>query len=466
MKKLYYLLITLFICSLPTLFPRTAQAMVCIVDDMKDCPAPLLGCERCTTNWSCSNGGTCPGNNNCPKQDSHGDPTQAGCNATCPDGYDVGEGPNQCTVNCSPCGNHVTCHKRETPPAPSQPPAPPKNYVCKPSFPTCFACDSNNPSDCVRNDACCHRTWSACDNGKKICYTTNTPGGQDCEHGDTSTNGCAPATTPPPPPPGARCDGSCGLCGYRNSNGTCTTNNNCCNKKCTGNKCEETNGSYGAADQCQNDQMCATIPSITPSQPPTPTPTPDFNPAMCKCDGITADNLFAGSTTKVTAHAKVQGEDVTKAKVTTMQYFMAKGNTIIGRSDKLPAQVESSNASLVRYFTDWSTKIPSNVSNNSVYTIWVNIACVPAKTTALGYSPLYNPTTNTAVLGAKTENKGLIGKVIDTVFGVKQQSVEQPAETTGEVLGSNTLQIDTFYPAQKVTKSCKLIQFQFNTQAQ
>lgn len=91
-----------------------------------------------------------------------------------------------------------------------------------------------------------------------------------------------PTATPTPAPTGvAACENNCGglgPCGYRNSDRSCTINNSCCHRTCSGGSCITIAGA--GTNACDTNNQCVgATPTATPTSTPTPTPTPTPSPA-------------------------------------------------------------------------------------------------------------------------------------------------------------------------------------------
>ncbi len=223
-------------------------------------------------------------------------------------------------------------------------------------------------------------------------------------------------------------------------------------------------------------------PTLLPTATLTPaaSPTPLFNPAACKCDGIEPTEIFSGQALSVTSFAKVEGQDVTRARVVDQKFFLAEGAetmaTIIARSNPIPSTVVSSSPTLIRYASKWDLRLPQ-LKSGATYRIWSQINCQP-KTT------VYTGSGN--VLSEQTEDLSLFQKILrffGSLFGGGAEiQVVEPEPTVAPVSGSSpspqdssiqqfydptpakrdNLQLDTFYPGEIYQKTCSFIKFRFN----
>jgi hypothetical protein len=108
-----------------------------------------------------------------------------------------------------------------------------------------------------------------------------------------------------------------------------------------------------------------------------------FDDGACKCDGFNALNLQnpANSNFQFEAFAKVEGANVNKAGVKSIQFQMTKSTksnpnagTVIASSDLLTPQIVSSTTDKVRYKSTWSVTPPA-YDPNGVYRVFANIKC-------------------------------------------------------------------------------------------
>lgn len=251
---------------------------------------------------------------------------------------------------------------------------------------------------------------------------------------------------------------------------------------CVKNTCEpinpscrrcDVNGNWQKDFTCDNFNACCTVfpgtpgcptppPGSSPTppgggsptpKPPTPTPTPDFNEAMCECDSIESTPIISGQKVTFTTFGKVIGTNTSKAKIESMEYFLGEETDptrpnnahIIDRSGAIPAQVVASSPSLARYKTIWSKTMMSNPSSNN-FRLWTNIKCVK-KTTAM----INNR--QSSVLAAATSPFSSLWNSITGSFS----SLFGGSTPTSR----KNLQLETFYPAKTIQKTCQMIRFKF-----
>jgi hypothetical protein len=138
---------------------------------------------------------------------------------------------------------------------------------------------------------------------------------------------------------------------------------------------------------------------------------------MCKCDGFNAVNLKnpASSQFEFEAFAKVEGTDVTKAKVDSIQFLMTKtsksspnqnAGTPIAQSGKITPEIVSSTDGKVRFRAVWKVNAPA-YDPNATYRVFSNIRCAPKGSStsasldemlAMATGRLYS-SDNTSILG-------------------------------------------------------------------
>lgn len=146
--------------------------------------------------------------------------------------------------------------------------------------------------------------WGACSvtcGGGTQSRTCTNPspanGGADCT--GSSTQNCNTQACPGPGSSG--CDSSCGkgVCGYKNTDGSCTTDNSCCHRTCSGTSCNTVAG--GGVNACDTNSQC-TSPPPPPPPPSDKAPKGTFDPSSCyvfngwSCD---PDNWDAQLTVKI-----------------------------------------------------------------------------------------------------------------------------------------------------------------------
>ncbi|HVT01487.1 MAG TPA: hypothetical protein VHE53_04635 [Patescibacteria group bacterium] len=348
-------------------------------------------------------------------------------------------------------------------------------------------------------------TLLACSNGIALQTFTYYPT-PDCPIVQTSDDSYYDCPTPPPPqkptatpvpptatptktPPAcgvpcnskAECAGAKDGCNYCNNNGVCSTQPTptptnaptatptpvqACNSACVRDAdCQTGTAVKDGCVACING-FCKV--------PPTPTATPiPFNPAACKCDGIEYSSIVSGGTSQITSYGKVMGADTSKAKIVSQKFFLAEGAettaTIIGQSDPIAAKIVSQAPDLVRYSSVWNVNIPQ-LKSGATYRIWSQIDCEPAAN-AMAYH-------SSNVLGAVTEssNPGFFGSILNFfsgLFGGKKvasptptpipaSSVSHIQESTSPTPGSNgSLQLQTIQPVEVYQKTCSFIKFRY-----
>ena len=115
--------------------------------------------------------------------------------------------------------------------------------------------------------------------------------------------------------------------------------------------------------------------SVTPGRP-TPTPTPAFSPAMCKCNNLTADPIFEGSSFSVTANGKVEGQDKSLAKIEDIAFIFLEGTRRIDSTKPgQPIKAEEKPAGSGLYSATWTSKAPDKVKPGVKYRIISTLNC-------------------------------------------------------------------------------------------
>lgn len=203
-------------------------------------------------------------------------------------------------------------------------------------------------------------------------------------------------------------------------------------------------------------QPVVATPRPTNAPRPTPVPTPAFNPAMCKCDGIETTGIFAGQQVSVTAFGKVEGGDTSKASIRDITFRLTRDNTVLAKSNPIPAQVVSKSNTLVRSKATWNVNIPANVDSKSLYRIFADITCNKNLTR------LQLPDDNSPYAQGVDNQPSFFQKII--TFFRNIFSKKEAART--EVQGAHTeeqksIQLKSLSPAQEVQKTCKFIYFKF-----
>lgn len=214
-----------------------------------------------------------------------------------------------------------------------------------------------------------------------------------------------------------------------------------------------------------------TISTPTLTSGPTLTQTPSFNPAACKCDGIEYTEIFSGASVEIASYAKVEGADVSRAKVQDQKFFFVEGaetsGVIIARSGPILATIISNATSKVRYQSRWQLTMPQ-LKTGATYRIWSQINC-QQKTSAQNFSP-----GTASVLAESTKTDlSFFDKVFDFIakIFIKPQPTVAPTSLQSKVAPSQTvsspfttaaresLQLEPIYPAEVYQKTCSFIKF-------
>ncbi len=183
---------------------------------------------------------------------------------------------------------------------------------------------------------------------------------------------------------------------------------------------------------------------------------PPFNEAMCKCDGFNALNLKNPSSSQFEfeSFAKVEGTDVSRAKVESMKFQIAKSSksnpntgTIVASSGEIVPEIVSTTGGKVRYRTNWKVNPPA-YDPNAVYRVFSTIKCTP-KTASISA----NLDQNLLAAGSK-----LYSSETDRILG-------ETVNFSSEKLVQNNLQLDTltdsYYTSIVETDSCRFIRFEY-----
>jgi hypothetical protein len=219
-------------------------------------------------------------------------------------------------------------------------------------------------------------------------------------------------------------------------------------------------------------------PTKTPTNPPTktPTPTPDFNPAMCKCDGITNSALFAGQPAVVTAYGKVEGADTSKAKIQDVTFSLYEGDgttvKLLQKSQPIASSIASQSGSLVRYQSNWNLVLPPGLKVGQTYRIGAQINCV--KQSAQTASTFSVESVASEPTSTVKENKNIFQKFVSLFGGLlgkkpSSNATVTPTPSSGFTTQSadfttqdeRSLQLEPIYPAEVYDKSCTFIKFKF-----
>ncbi len=210
-------------------------------------------------------------------------------------------------------------------------------------------------------------------------------------------------------------------------------------------------------------------PTSSPTPTPTATPTPlPFDESMCKCDSLDFGSIALGTTTKVTAYGKVEGENTNYAKIPTFTFVFYKGSgTVVDQVKKetVPTTVIEDTPTLARYQAIWNLDLPLDLDTSQTYRIQAKPDC-SRKTAAI-----FNAYPTKVVLAAEdVKPVSLWGRIVNFfagLFGFGQQNVQNnvdaptPTPTLTEAQRKQ-LQLKTFTPAQGVTTdNCSFIKFSF-----
>ncbi|HRN96252.1 MAG TPA: hypothetical protein PLD54_02300, partial [Candidatus Levybacteria bacterium] len=263
---------------------------------------------------------------------------------TCPeDGGPAGSGclvveskPSQCTQPeakkyenyCKSNGYTVNAVLTSSCPA-----APTPSPVCNNPYCQHWPKKDGSPADtCTKNGKTYYKAYKECTvDGKPVDYPEQECGSLPaCEIPETPSN----TPTPTVPGGGPMCSRDCSTDAKVCEQATdgCTA---CLDDGAGGKTCQPPPGG-GPTATPPGSGPTATPPgsgptATPPASPPTatpvpPTPTPDFNEAMCKCDGMTVSQIIAGQPAVFTATAKVTGSDVTKAEAKQIEFLLSAGN--------------------------------------------------------------------------------------------------------------------------------------------
>lgn len=180
-----------------------------------------------------------------------------------------------------------------------------------------------------------------------------------------------------------------------------------------------------------------------------------FDENACKCDGFNALNLQnpTNSNFQFESFGKVEGGDVNKAVVKSIQFQMTKSSksnpnsgSIIATSAVMTPQVVSSTADKVRYRSTWSVTPPA-YDPNAVYRVFSTIKC--------GRKPATASASLGQVLGEALYNS-------DNSLVQGQELNYSPAKL---VQNDQNLQLGTledgYFTKITETDSCRFIRFEY-----
>lgn len=364
------------------------------------------------------------------------------CNVNCTSNFDCAGAKDGCTV-CSPNNKCV----------------PPATPTPTPKVPACNVTCSI-PSDCAgAKDGC------------TLCG---------------SNNKCVPPPTPTKIPSACNVscvkDSDCQADIYSSSNlctacvgGVCKVPP-ACNVTCASNfDCQ---GAKDGCTICGSNNKCQVPPTPTPTSTPTPIP---FNPDSCKCDGIQYTDLVTGATATITSFAKVEGKDVSTARVESQTFRFFEGDDIVAKlvsqTNPIPATIDSQEPNKVRYKSVWSFTLP-DLKPGLTYRIQSVINCKP-RTVALSFTPANQQ--KRGILAAHTRTcSGVVDSILSFLnritFGTPTCSPQgvaptpTPAPSLDEVgvfqevpspTPIQSLQLKTIYPVEVFQKTCSFIKFRY-----
>jgi hypothetical protein len=179
----------------------------------------------------------------------------------------------------------------------------------------------------------------------------------------------------------------------------------------------------------------------------------EFNDAMCKCDGFNALNLTSPSAGKFEfeAFGKVEGADVSKAKITNMKFTLYKSSksnpnvaTAVASGTIVP-QIVSSSDGKVRYRAVWDVTPPAYEAG-AIYRVGAEPSCARQSATA---SASLNFSSNTIVLNSDNSD----------VLGASQDYTPVTLTQDGG-LELDTLK-DAYFTRIVDTDSCRFIRFEY-----
>jgi len=183
--------------------------------------------------------------------------------------------------------------------------------------------------------------------------------------------------------------------------------------------------------------------------------------------------IASGRATKVTAFGKVEGADVTHAKIQSMKFVLGKGpadKTVrILQSGDLAATIVEEAATKVRYKSVWDFTMPA-LDRGVEHRLWATFKCIKK----IAFEP--GITGSSVVLGTNTENVSIFSKIFAFFANLgfdDKKTIATPVPTPelvaqvekatseGQVLGEkrNQLQLETFIPGEVTKKTCQTIYF-------
>jgi hypothetical protein len=191
---------------------------------------------------------------------------------------------------------------------------------------------------------------------------------------------------------------------------------------------------------------------------------------MCKCDQLDFSNLSLGTTAKITAYGKVEGENTNYAKIPTMTFtfYESAGGTNVNivKKETVPTTQIENTPTLARYEAIWNLELPLYLDTSKTYRIQAKPDC--SRLTAA----IYNAYPTRAVLATEDAKPVSIWDRIvaffTSLFGVRETpptSVNVNAPTPTPTLTEaqkRQLQLGTFIPAEGIaTDNCSFVRFNF-----
>jgi hypothetical protein len=218
--------------------------------------------------------------------------------------------------------------------------------------------------------------------------------------------------------------------------------------------------SYGGYTPCPNE--------IGKDQVPTdndfPTPTTTLSPSTCSCDGMSyaPQDFKEGDTIKITAYAKVTGENVNISQVKNILFSSGKKNGSKFDEENsqvsVPAVINKSSPNEVRYSATWEYTVPAELQKRTPYYVWTDIECVTKKAGAQNSQIISNTQDEKIVSGENVFEK--IKNFFSSLFKKNSsQSIQSlPDQLEQDSLSEEALQINTFDIGISTVNSCRSIQ--------
>jgi hypothetical protein len=223
-----------------------------------------------------------------------------------------------------------------------------------------------------------------------------------------------------------------------------------------------------------------TEPPVT-EPPVTATPTPEFNPAMCACNGTSVSSLVPGTQATVTANYQIVGEDQSKATMNNVTFVMYEGDNTTGKailhSDPIPVAITSLNNERTQYQAQWTFTVPTNVDPNIVYRVTTASDC---KATGLSQTSMNvqvagvstGPTSQPQKKAQKQSFWASITSFFQSLFGLNNQAATTSIQSTTPTptkdpvytTQGNQIQIGKMTPPAKILPqtACNILRFEFS----